>query len=251
MSPLTSLRTFFSPASVLRNVAAYAAMTAAFLAGVAIVSLIMLRVGKGFADQWSKDLHPITCTADANQFGLLFGPRFSDAQKARLNGQFREVRGRVLHHFNVTKAFYENHFVTVATTGILAAIAAITLLFITSTGWQPSKPRTKAIFVIATAAATYCSAIPSVFQQEQNMNENRRLYLENVNLANDLCSYAATGKTAKLPATKQSAVAFISYVDQRMSQLNPISVTFNASQNPNYNEALKEGLGGGQQTPPQ
>ncbi len=80
-------------------------------------------------------------------------------------------------------------YTTILMSGGLAAIAAIMLLFIAMDGWKSSNPYARNLLLIATVSATFCAAFPSLFQQQRNIDENTRLYLEYVALTNEMCSY--------------------------------------------------------------
>jgi hypothetical protein len=122
-------------------------------------------------------------------------------------GQFHEVVSRMRHHFWMTTVFYETQFTTSSMTPALAAAAAITLLFITSAGWKQADRFLKNIFVLATASATFCAAIPGIYQQQENMDANKKLYLQYAALANEICSYAATGDNQGSPQAQSRSAA--------------------------------------------
>src|SRR5205823_12841233 len=107
--------------------------------------------------------------------------------------------------------FYKNYFATIIMAGVLASVAAIALLFITTAGWQNASEYARTIFLVATAAATYCAAFPGIFQQQQNIDDNKTLYLNYVALANEICSYAATGEA--ITNDKEAVSIFIHHVD--------------------------------------
>jgi hypothetical protein len=94
-------------------------------------------------------------------------------QEERLQGQFHELQERMKHHFSQLITYYSYSFATTIMVGVLAAIAAITLLFITVKGWEPSSEYQKIIFLLATVTATYCAAFPGVFQLQKNIDDNR------------------------------------------------------------------------------
>jgi hypothetical protein len=145
------------------------------------------------------------------------------------------------HHFNLLITFYSYYFSTVIMTGVLASVAAICLLFITSKGWVPSNAYAKTIFLVATASATYCAAFPSIFQQQQNIDDNRRLYLDYAALANEMCSYATTGGNDA--GESREPKDFIHYEDVQLKKLNKIAVGFDVSKIPDFTQALSKATG--------
>jgi len=230
---------FFNGSSTLRQVTVHALIVVGFLIPVWITALVLQGRAERFIGQWRADLQPITCVGDA-KLELPAVGQASEAEKARLAGQFRETRGRMNFHFDVLATFYKNYFATIILAGVLASIAAIALLFITSGGWQHSSPYARTIFLVATASATYCAAFPSIFQQQQNIDDNKKLYLEYVALTNEMCSYATTGEPGD--NSKKDAKTFIHYVDSQLQQLDKIAIGFDMSKAPDFNEALQKGI---------
>jgi len=162
-------------------------------------------------------------------------------QEERLQGQFHEIQQRIKHHFSQLITYYSYSFATTIMVGILAAIAAITLLFITVKGWVPSSQYQKTIFLLATVTATYCAAFPGVFQLQRNIDDNRFLYLKYIDVANQMCSYQATNESLDRGAVDPSV--FIHQIDTTLGSLNKIAVGSELSQIPDFTKALNQALG--------
>jgi hypothetical protein len=216
----------------------HAAIVVGFLIPIWITALLLQGRAEKFIGQWKSDLQPITCVGDTT-LDLPATVQAAEAEKARLAGQFREIRGRMNFHFDVLATFYKNYFSTIILAGVLASIAAIALLFITSDGWQHSSPYARTIFLVATVSAAYCAAFPSIFQQQQNIDDNKNLYLEYVALTNEICSYATTGEP--VDNSKKDARAFIHYVDSQLQQFDRIAIGFDLSKTPDFYETLRSG----------
>jgi hypothetical protein len=236
----TKLVTFFSKESIAREIILLTVIVAGFLTAAYGTAVYFRRDARGFAEGWRQDLQSVNCAADGKA-GLSVTIDASDADKARLAGQFEELKSRVHHHLDLFIKFYSYYFSTVVMVGVLASVAAICLLFITSKGWNPANPYAKTIFLVATASATYCAAFPSIFQQQQNIDDNKRLYLEYVTLGNEMCSYAATGEN--VDEKEQSPNQFIHYTDGRLKALDTIVVGFDVSKMPDFSQAFNKGKG--------
>jgi len=223
-------------------------------------------LAKPYADRWEKQLLSISCYGDGDASLPLSQPRsgaglqgtsfdspdttndyISKEEKGRLSGQYKEIRARMEHHLSVLKLFYVTSYTTILMTGVLTAVAAIMLLFITMYGWTSSNQYVRNVFLMATASATFCAAFPSMFQQQRNIDENTRLYLEYVGLTNEMCSYATTRLTSDEPAVGPDA--FIVSVDKRLKVLNKIAVGFDVSKVPDFNAALQKASNPGQGSP--
>ena len=236
------LKDFFKGTSVARKVILHVLIVGGFLAAVWILTVSLYHIATKTTSQWSSDIQSLNCTSDGKQY-LQVTAQSSNDEKARLGGQFEEVKNRMNFHFHLMKDFYENFFVTLILTGVLASIAAITLLFITTDGWNSSSPYARAIFLVATASATYCAAFPNILQQQKNVDDNRKLYLQYVSLTNEMCSYAATGEAGgPIKDNKKDAKAFIHYVDSQLETLGNVAVGFDASKTPDFYDALRTSL---------
>jgi hypothetical protein len=236
----TKIVSFFQVDSVPRTVLFHALIVVGFLTPVFIAASVCRTQAKTFAQGWYADLQAITCASDGKP-DISVAIHTSPEERARLAGQFKELGNRMKHHFNLLITFYSFYFSTVIMTGVLASVAAICLLFITSKGWVPSNPYAKTIFLVATASATYCAAFPSIFQQQQNIDDNRRLYLEYAGLANEMCSFAITGENDA--GDSQEAKEFIHYEDVQLKKLNKIAVGFDVSKMPDFTQAFNKGIG--------
>jgi hypothetical protein len=75
-----------------------------------------------------------------------------------------------------------------------------------------------------TAAAAYYGLFPPVFQQQQNISDNKALFLEYKSLENEVVSYPLTGTDIKGEA--KTPKQFINYVDSEMRRLGNIAIGF-------------------------
>jgi len=236
----TKLVDFFGKESIAREIILLTLIVAGFLTAAWGTALYFRGDARAFAEGWRPDLQSVNCAADGKA-SLSVTIDAPDAEKARLAGQFEELKSRVHHHLDLFIKLYSYYFSTVVMVGVLASIAAICLLFITSKGWNPANTYAKTIFLVATASATYCAAFPSIFQQQQNIDDNKRLYLEYVTLGNEMCSYAATGENVE--EKEQTPNQFIHYTDGRLKALDRIAVGFDVSKMPDFTQAFNKGSG--------
>jgi hypothetical protein len=273
---------FFHNDSIPKRIVVHALIVAGFLFAVGITAHTFRKRGMEFAEQWQSDLNPVTCTSNskARDFpvpaaslatisqqtapaglktvtgtpspdGTVESPPLLPVELVplRLNGQFHQLQQRLDHHFNQFATYYSWSFASTVMAGVLAAVAAVTLLFITMTGWGPSHQYQKTIFLVATVTATYAAAFPSIFQLDRNVEGNRDLYLSYVSLADEVCSYPWTNKTIDGPVT--DPIAFVNHVDSEFRRLNKIVVGFDASKTPNFAEVINRQVRGdeGNKTP--
>lgn len=115
---------------------------------------------------------------------------------------------------------------------VSSAIAAIALIFITVRGWGKANQYIKTVFITATALTAYFGAFPPVFQQSQNIADNKKLYLQYIALHNEAMSYLPSQENINGEPKKVSE--FIHYVDKQLVQLNTFAIGFDDTKVPNY-----------------
>ncbi len=206
------IKTFFETNPGLHAVLLHGLLIVGFMTVVFVAVEVCEGLAREYADRWEKDLSSISCNGD-----------------------------RMNHHLSVLKMFYVTFYTTILMSGGLAAIAAIMLLFIAMDGWKSSNPYARNLFLIATVSATFCAAFPSLFQQQRNIDENTRLYLEYVALTNEMCTYTTTGGASD--ETNIERKDFIRNVDRQLKALNKIAVGFDVSKVPDFTSALQKASG--------
>ena len=256
------IKTFVETNPGLHAVLLHGLLIVGFITVVFVAVEVCEGLAREYADRWEKDLSSISCNGDGSSElfplprGVGTGPQSAgtaaaagestarltaDEERGRLRGQYQEIRTRMNHHLSVLKMFYVTFYTTILMSGGLAAIAAIMLLFIAMDGWKSSNPYARNLFLIATVSATFCAAFPSLFQQQRNIDENTRLYLEYVALTNEMCTYTTTGGASD--ETNIERKDFIRNVDRQLKALNKIAVGFDVSKVPDFTSALQKASG--------
>lgn len=142
-------------------------------------------------------------------------------QKQRLDEQLMNIRARISHHGTVMAFFFKAYYMAISVIMFAGLIAAVALFFIAQIGWGPTNPFVKNVFLVMTAATLYYGLFPSVFQQQQNISDNKDLFLAYKALENEVISYPVTiTKDSKKPEE------FIGYVDSELKRLGNIAIGF-------------------------
>jgi hypothetical protein len=205
----------------------------ALLAFAGLCSWSIRRSSLSFAQQW---LRPLLPGEDSSTLAIAEGILNSN-QAVRLQRQFNDLKGRAVHHMDVMIVFYRNYYSAIIMASVFGAVSAIALLFITTGGWNDSNRYVKTVFLTSTALAALFKAYPAIFKQQENIRNNKNLYLKYVALRNEISSYAATG-VAYLARANATAVDFIHHVDERMESLNDIAIGLDASKIPVLDDLL-------------
>jgi len=172
------------------------------------------------------------------------------------------------------KLYYRNYFTSIVMSLATGAIAVMALILISKHGWDAANEYIITTFFVMTAFATYYSASPGVFQQDQNISANKALFIKFDALQDELLSYLTTGEamkkepnigealksavdTSPKPATQPAQGSrssgteqhgsrtgipltpkeFIHYVDIQLA-LDTLPIGFDPSQIPNYRDAF-------------
>ncbi len=179
--------------------------------------------------------------------------------RARLKSQLAEVGDRIKHHTDVMAFFYGAYYMSILTFSVSAAIAAIALMLVSKKGWESSNEYIVTIFFTTTVAAAFFGSSPAVFEQQQNISDNKVFAMKYLALKNEIFTYAVTSEalnydiTNPLPLVPGSADAalqktpmgiasspteFLHYVDLQLSRDN-VAIGFDVKQVASYKGALE------------
>jgi hypothetical protein len=178
--------------------------------------------------------------------------------RARLKSQLDEVGDRIKHHTDVMAFFYAAYYMSIMTFSVSAAIAAAALMLISKGGWQSSNEYIVTIFFTTAAASAFLGSSPAVFEQQQNISDNKVFAMKYLALKNEIFTYAVTSEAlnydianplplvpgSDAPPQKttmgitSSPTEFLHYVDLQLSRDN-VAIGFDVKQVANYKGALE------------
>ena len=212
-----------------------------FLVGLTIAgNYYFPESGRRFSEKWSTGLkYEETQLKSTNDLSFSCSLSISLEERNRIKAQLLKIRVKANHYLIVMEDFYVNYFSSIVMFSITGAIAAICLALISKKGWDQVSEHVITTFLVMSAVTAYYGAMPSSFQQQQNIGDNKVLYLKFVALENEVLSYAATGgrtglkDQAENEKAKISVKDFIYYVDQQLAQDN-IAIGFDSSKAPSY-----------------
>jgi hypothetical protein len=238
--------------SAARTVTIHVLIVAGFLVALLGLTMFLFKSARRVTSKWPAETDSIRCTNRPQEaLPELAKIEASAEEKDRLKGQFQGVQSLMKTHLHLMVLFYQGYFVTTILIGVLASIAAVTLLLITSAGWEHSSSYARTIFLVATVSATYCAAFPSILSQQKNLEDSRNLYTQDVSLINEMCSYTATGEGSGTKPGKKTAAEFIGYVDSRVQGLTSFPMGLDSSRTPDFYQALRRGVEPPASTKPQ
>jgi hypothetical protein len=178
--------------------------------------------------QWTRTLDPNLEDGANAQEQLNIAAKLSDGTKQRLREQYSEIRGRARHHLQVLAYFFTNYYRAIQMMALLGAIAAVALFFVAFKGWTSTNQYVRNLFITATVMTGYFSLYPVVFKQQDNITDNKNLYLQYVALQASVRTFAATGESflGGAGTAKTTESDFLHDIDQRMAALNNIAIGF-------------------------
>lgn len=209
-------------------------------------AILLNAQGTIIANDWSKnlkdgptdDLDHIHLT-DTSESGVesLNG---TVAEKERIKEQLQEIRVRANTHISVMIYFYVRYYMSIAIASASGIIAGICLFFISKVGWDNANEYVINVFLVASSMAILFGGFPVVFKQEQNVAENKLLYLQYIALENEVTSYFSTEED--LEGNRRDLKSTIHYLDKQLAKINQVAVGFDYTQIPKYQELYKDKL---------
>ncbi len=145
-------------------------------------------------------------------------------QQKRLDEQLAGIRARRNHHAVVMAFFFQAYYMAITIVLFSGLIATLALFFIAQNGWSGTNPYVKTIFLVMAAVTAYYGLFPSVFQQQQNISDNKTLFLAYKGLENEVTSYPLT--LTDVSGDAKTPTQFITYVDSKMNTLGNIAIGF-------------------------
>jgi len=217
-------------------VAQCSVLVGAMLLATYLIATSVFRFANAKAARWSRCLQPFLHVTpnDLPQFRSTL--QLDEGEKQRLQAQYTEIHGRMKHHLEIMAEFLANYYLAINMVSILGAVSGICLFYIGSKGWTNSSIYVVTIGVYSTVAAAYYLSFVTVFKQQENISDNRILYLQYVALGNELLSYCATGTSDVTPA--ETPAAFIRRVDKRTALINNIAIGFDYNKIVDYKHLL-------------
>jgi hypothetical protein len=220
--------------------------SAARFAGLVVVMTIATPLSAHFAythgfsiaERWTNELQPKLQLIDdkTTHFCVVPGTTPGSAS-ARLEQDYREIRSRMAHHLAVLEYFYANYFRAIFMGSILGAISGVCLFYIANKGWTNSNNYVIVVFVFTTVTTAYYLSYVTIFREQENISDNKVLYLQYVALGNDILTYCSTGLTDD---PQVSIDKYARQVDTRMATVNNIAIGFDYTKIADYKQILSE-----------
>lgn len=160
----------------------------------------------------------------------------TSAEKKRMIQQLETIKLNAQNHVNIILFFYTRVYTGISVASISAIIAAICLFYISRIGWDKANNYIINIFVVTTGVTIFVGTLPIVFQQEQNIEDNTKLYSNYINLQNRILTSLATQKNQKEEAIELSQI--ILNTEKELKELNKISIGFDSTAIPKNQDII-------------
>jgi hypothetical protein len=245
----------FKPIKAWRSLAEATRAVIVALAFVVATAIAVNLHGKSKADRWMACLENAGCNGSVAPSGTeapvppakptiqaiyTVAPEPPNVKELayRVNAQLDEIRRRSDYHLRVTRDFYVNYYYAVTMGLVLGSIAAVLLFFVSQKGWKDAEQWQIASFIVITTAAAVFGAFPLLYSQQDNIEQNKELYLHHKALEQEILSFAVTGEPndrAKLGIQDERDIppaVFVRYVDRRMSEFHKLPLGFDYTRLP-------------------
>lgn len=205
----------------------------AYLVLALLAIIIVAQIGfRNLSYDLGERLEPVQLPAASMEEAKkwLASSNYTDQEQARLWQQLAEIANRRRNHLATTSFFYKNYFISLSMALLTGIAASVCLAIITRRGWGATSPYVITCLVVLSGAASLFVLQPAIYKQEQNIADNKALYLSYAALENEVLSKLATGVDNQGEAV--TAPGLIHAIDGELNRLNNIAIGFDTSRVP-------------------
>lgn len=179
----------------------------------------------------------------AGNRNLTFAKEFEPVekvQKDRLESQHDHIRVRARTHLEIMIYYYSRYYMAVTLTAVAVIGAGATMLLISKKGWEGAGKGVITVFLTLSCLSAYFGTFPALFEQEDNIKENKKLFAIYANMEDRILSYAATGEDTD--RNKKDIRTFIHLIDKELATYNKMPVKLDPSSIPDPSNAIKQSI---------
>ncbi|GBO55925.1 hypothetical protein APA_4131 [Pseudanabaena sp. lw0831] len=155
-------------------------------------------------------------------------------ERNRMISQFQEIERLADKHANIMGFFYKQYYISLATMGACAALAIVSLFFISKVGWERVNNALINIFIVTSGIVIFYGNISLIFQQKDNLEASQKIYVNYLGLRNEVLSYLATGET--IANESITPAKFIHYVDRELKSISFVRLGFDPKSIPDFSK---------------
>jgi len=176
-------------------------------------------------------------------------PQSTSEQEAaeRMQAQLSDARAASTFHLQLIKDFMRYQFVLTTLATFSAAIAALLLFPVSWNGLQKANSYLVTMFLVSTAVAIGATTLTQVYRLQENVDENKRLYLAYRVLEDEIRSFyparqSCVGSISEnmKQLCETSPAAFIRAIDKRIGDIRSLAVAFDPSRTPTVQDVFKQ-----------
>ncbi len=158
------------------------------------------------------------------------------SEKNRLLEQLKQIEILSEKHAKIMGFFYKQYYISLSMMVSCAAIAALSLFFISKSGWERVNNAIINVFIVASGVLIFYGNISLAFQQKDNLEASQTIYINYLSLRNEYLSYLATGET--ISSNKLTPDEFIHYIDKQMNNVSFIRLGFDPKSIPDLSKQI-------------
>lgn len=186
------------------------------------------------ADDWLYDLRAASerdRSLTVDQVGVDGSVQMSQAQRALIDAMLRQSLVHARHHLKLARYFFTRYYSAVATAMVTAFLAGISLLLVSRVGWANADAHLLNMLIVMSVLTMFFLTFPAVYRHKENIEANKSLYLNHVNVENELRTFLATGIDNESNGPIATAV-YLRRMSQRLADLNQLTVGFDPGKLP-------------------
>ena len=207
------------------------ALSSALLSIAVIAWIIMFLISNVWEKEWIFKPERITIEQLESATAKL---SLTIYERNRIIAQFQEIERLADTHANIMGFFYKQYYISLATMGGCAALAIVSLFFISKVGWERVNNALINIFIVTSGIVIFYGNISLIFQHKDNLEASQKIYVNYLGLRNEVLSYLATGET--ITNESLAPAKFIHYVDRELKSISFIRLGFDPKSIPDFSK---------------
>lgn len=145
---------------------------------------------------------------------------------ARLAEQAELAQVRTAFHFDLFSHYASEHFAAASVAFWAAVFVAACLAYIAKKGWEHTHNAITTCFIAFSLHLAFFQGYPMLAKHAENIQENEVLYLDHMNLRQEIRTYCAAGLAHD---EETDLLSFVNHVDAKLREMNRIPLEFDAS----------------------
>lgn len=162
----------------------------------------------------------------------------SDLEKLRINDLLLIIESRAKVHSSIARDYYVWLFTALCTATFSSIVAGICAFYISKEGWDKANNYSINLFFVLSGIAIFSGSLPQIFEHKSNINLHSSLYIEYINLEDQILTNLSLIETSKSEENTSNYPQLIKTIETKVETLNKFAVSFNTESIPFSNDLM-------------